>query len=479
MKTEPSNTRKARRPAKALPPMTKPAASGPASSWCRSGMASPTISKKRAQMLAELGYNVFVADIYGKGVRPTTPGSLLPRNDESIATNRPLLRARARAGARRAAQAAEHRHQQLAAIGYCFGGTTVLELARDGADLKGVVSFHGELDTPNPADAKNIKGQVLVLHGADDPLVPDAKCWRSRRKCATPRSTGSSCPTAMPCTPSPTGTFRQGTPGPAAYNKKADQRSWVAMQEFFEGSAAADGGRLGAHDSHRSGSGHGRRPRDRRRRADWEPLWQGYLTFYEATLPPTPSTVTWARLHDPGEPMFVLGAYVDGRLVGHRALSLSPLVLDGRQLLLPAGLVRRGRMRAAAASAGKLIAAVEAGGAQGRRQPGLLADPGNQRHRAHPLRQGGGAVRFHSVSQDFLDAMTEFGSASMTSALAYSAPSAPRTDFFLGVEQSATGRAWRDRLDDRGRALAAAIAQRHGLPDLLAAHHRRARHRAR
>lgn len=64
---------------------------------------------------------------------------------------------------------------KLGAIGFCFGGGTVLELARSGAPLKAFVSFHGNLDTPNPADANNIKAPVLVLHGADDPAVPQAQ----------------------------------------------------------------------------------------------------------------------------------------------------------------------------------------------------------------------------------------------------------------------------------------------------------------
>ena len=64
--------------------------------------------------------------------------------------------------------------KRLGAIGFCFGGTTVLELARGGADLQGVVTFHGGLKTPNGAESKNIKGQLLILHGAMDPLVPPA-----------------------------------------------------------------------------------------------------------------------------------------------------------------------------------------------------------------------------------------------------------------------------------------------------------------
>src|SRR5437879_3153489 len=62
--------------------------------------------------------------------------------------------------------------KRIAAIGYCFGGTTVVELARSGAGIAGVVSFHGALGSPNPADRQNIRCKVLALHGADDPFVP-------------------------------------------------------------------------------------------------------------------------------------------------------------------------------------------------------------------------------------------------------------------------------------------------------------------
>ncbi len=82
------------------------------------------------------------------------------------------MRARAAAGLDVLRNRPETDPARLAAIGYCFGGTTVLELARSGADLVSVVSFHGGLDTPTPGDARNIKGKVLVLHGGDDPFVP-------------------------------------------------------------------------------------------------------------------------------------------------------------------------------------------------------------------------------------------------------------------------------------------------------------------
>src|SRR4029079_5802139 len=125
----------------------------------------------RAEQLAKLGYIAFVADIYGKGVRPKDPAeaSALAGKYKS---DRALLRRRANAGLQKLAQHPQVDSSKIAAIGYCFGGTSVLELARSGADLRGVVSFHGGLATPSPGDAKNIRCKVLALHGADDPAVP-------------------------------------------------------------------------------------------------------------------------------------------------------------------------------------------------------------------------------------------------------------------------------------------------------------------
>jgi dienelactone hydrolase len=127
--------------------------------------------KKRAEMLARLGYNVFAVDIYGKGVRPQTPQEAGAEAGK-YKNDRALLRARVRAGLDVLMHHELTDPKRVAAIGYCFGGTTVLELARGGAEITGVVSFHGGLSTPNPNDAKNIKAKVLALHGADDPNVP-------------------------------------------------------------------------------------------------------------------------------------------------------------------------------------------------------------------------------------------------------------------------------------------------------------------
>src|SRR5215831_19210213 len=127
--------------------------------------------KKRAEMLARLGYNVFAADIYGKGIRPQTVQAAAQEAGKYKGDRR-LLRERVRAGLDVLVKHELTDPKRVAAIGYCFGGTTVLELARSGAEIAGVVSFHGGLSNPTPEDAKNIKAKVLVLHGADDPNVP-------------------------------------------------------------------------------------------------------------------------------------------------------------------------------------------------------------------------------------------------------------------------------------------------------------------
>jgi len=128
-------------------------------------------SKRRAEQLAGLGYIAFALDMYGKGIiakDAKEAGALagIYRKD------RKLMRARANAGLEVLKKHNLTDPNRIAAIGYCFGGTTVLELARSGAPLAGAVSFHGTLDTPSPVDAKNIKAKVLVLHGGDDPYVP-------------------------------------------------------------------------------------------------------------------------------------------------------------------------------------------------------------------------------------------------------------------------------------------------------------------
>ena len=157
-------------------------------------------------MLGGLGFNAFVVDVYGKGIRPNTPESCKSEMMK-YATNRPLLRQRARCGLEELRKVPNTDLSRMAAIGYCFGGMTVLEMARDGQNnLAGVVSFHAVLATPMPLKSNTYKGKILVLHGVDDPVVPDDnKHWRSGKKCAMRKQIGSLSPTGTRYTPSQIG----------------------------------------------------------------------------------------------------------------------------------------------------------------------------------------------------------------------------------------------------------------------------------
>lgn len=190
-------------------------------------------ARKRATQLADMGYVAFAADIYGKGVRAKNPeeaGKLAGQ----YKGNRPLLRERIQAAVDELKKQKSVDTAKLAAIGYCFGGTTVLELARSGsADVAGVVSFHGSLDTPTPGDAKNIKTKVLALHGADDPMVPekDVKAFEEEM-----RSGGADWQLVKYGKAvhgfTNANADKANVPG-YAYNAEADRRSWQAMKDFF------------------------------------------------------------------------------------------------------------------------------------------------------------------------------------------------------------------------------------------------------
>ena len=188
---------------------------------------------RRAEQLAQLGYIALAADMYGKGVRAkdhTEAATLsgLYRSD------RTLMRERITAALetlRRHPLADPHR---IAAIGYCFGGTSVLELARSGADVAGVVSFHGALDTPNPEDDRNIKGRVLVLTGGADPhVLPEqvAAFEREMKQAEVDYRVVVYEGAVHSFTVQEAGT--DPTKG-AAHHPEADQRSWEAMREFLQ-----------------------------------------------------------------------------------------------------------------------------------------------------------------------------------------------------------------------------------------------------
>jgi dienelactone hydrolase len=189
-------------------------------------------AQSRARKLAALGYVAFAIDMYGKDIRPKTPPEAGVQAG-IYKQDRELMRARALAGLEVLRSNPLCDPKRIAAIGYCFGGTVVLEIARSGADVAGVVSFHGGLDTPTPADAKNIRGKVLVLHGGDDPHVPrkDVDAFEDEMRAAGVDWQLVVYGGAVHSFTNPAA-GNDNSKG-AAYNAAADRRSWQAMQAFF------------------------------------------------------------------------------------------------------------------------------------------------------------------------------------------------------------------------------------------------------
>ena len=188
--------------------------------------------KRRTRQLAELGYVGFALDIYGRGIRPKDPKASAAQAGR-YRTNRPLLRRRARAGLDRLLDTPGVDPGRVAAIGYCFGGGAALELARSGAPVVGTVSFHGNLDTPSPEDARNIQGAVLVLHGAEDPHVTpeQLRAFREEMSAAGVDWILVEYGGAVHSFTNP-GAGDDPSRG-SAYDPAADRRSWRAMQDFL------------------------------------------------------------------------------------------------------------------------------------------------------------------------------------------------------------------------------------------------------
>jgi dienelactone hydrolase len=195
-------------------------------------MGVTDVAKQYAEKAAKLGYVVLVADIYGKNVRPKDMQEAGAVSD-IYKKDRNLMQARARAAYDQLRASARVDTSRLAAMGYCFGGGVALELARSGADLNGVVTFHGNLDTPHPEQAKSIKGPVLVNHGADDPFVPadQVKAFEAEMRAGGVDWRLIQYGGAVHGFTNPYG-GNDNSKG-FAYNAKADNRSWQATVDFF------------------------------------------------------------------------------------------------------------------------------------------------------------------------------------------------------------------------------------------------------
>lgn len=188
--------------------------------------------RSRAKQIAKLGYVAFALDMYGKGVKTDDPkkaGELAGQ----FYKDRNLMRSRAMAGLNALKQQKNVDPNRLAAIGYCFGGSTALELARGGAPLAGVVSFHGGLDFPTVEDNKNIKGKLLICTGADDPMIPPEKVntFESQLRDAKVNFEINIYSGAVHAFTNPKADEHH-IPG-IAYNAQADGRSWYAMTGFL------------------------------------------------------------------------------------------------------------------------------------------------------------------------------------------------------------------------------------------------------
>lgn len=190
-------------------------------------------AKKRAERLAELGYVAFAGDPYGNGIELANLQDAM-KHAGPLFADPSILRKRGRAALDHLASIPQTDAARLAAIGFCMGGTFSLELARDGAPLKGIVSFHGGLQTQRPAEAGKVKAKILVCTGADDTMIPfeqvnafESEMIKAGADWQVITYGGAKHSFTNPNSDS------LGMPG-IGYNKVVDARSWKAMADFFE-----------------------------------------------------------------------------------------------------------------------------------------------------------------------------------------------------------------------------------------------------
>ena len=198
------------------------------------GLGLGDFAMERACRLAEHGYVAFAADMFGER-RQADSLEQATALIGVLRTEPATLRARARAALATLVALPEVDASRCAAIGFCFGGMVALELARDGADLKAVASFHGVLSTKLPAAAGAVKASVLVLTGAEDPLAPPdqvAAFADEMRGAKVADWQVVSYGNALHgfANPAADGSIMKA----ALYNAQADRRSWAAMHGLFD-----------------------------------------------------------------------------------------------------------------------------------------------------------------------------------------------------------------------------------------------------
>ena len=194
-------------------------------------MGNGAYTEMRAKQVAELGYIAFAADVYGKDTRPKNQ-----KEAAEFATlyraDRRLMKERAQAALETLLKQKNVRKEKVAAMGYCFGGQVALELARDGAALVSVVSFHGALNTPEKAKA--LAPKILALHGADDPFVPETEVTEFQKEMRDAKADWQFVSYGNAVHSFTDKAAGNDNSKGAAYNELADKRSWEAMKDFFQ-----------------------------------------------------------------------------------------------------------------------------------------------------------------------------------------------------------------------------------------------------
>jgi len=193
-------------------------------------------ARRRARMLAELGYTALAVDMYGEGKQANHPDDAGKFSGE-IRKNRELGRERFLAAMKVLRDNGNTDPERIGAIGYCFGGSVVLQMARDGMDLAGVASFHGGLTTTAPAKPGVVRAKILVLHGADDQFITPEQIEDFKREMEAAGAIYQFIlyPGAKHSFTNPDAdTYAEKFEIPLGYSADADKKSWSEMQSFFK-----------------------------------------------------------------------------------------------------------------------------------------------------------------------------------------------------------------------------------------------------
>ncbi len=193
-------------------------------------------ARKRARMLAELGYTAMAVDMYGDGKTADHPEDA-GKFSSAVGGNLPLARARFDAAVARLKQEPTVETENIAALGYCFGGGILLNMARMGTDIDGVVSFHGSVATKSPAKKGEIKTRIRVFNGADDPFVKpeQIEAFKKEMDAAGADYKLVNYPGALHSFTNPEAdTLGKKFKLPLAYNAEADKDSWEQTQTFLQ-----------------------------------------------------------------------------------------------------------------------------------------------------------------------------------------------------------------------------------------------------